>query len=351
MCPDIRPINILRKEGRSSVQSNEGKLRANREGATATGVSPTKKTPNFLLIGAAKSGTSALWYYLRQHPQVFMLPRKHTRFFAYDVEEPDFRGPPPGDPGTPYSVVHLEDYHALFKEATKETAIGEASWTYLYRPEAAGRIKRYAQEHATTGIKLIAILRNPADRAYSHYRTNLVRAGRETIDDFERALEEEERRIREQWWPEFHYVSVGLYAAQLKRYFELFDRKQIKIYLNEDFNSDPAGLLRDLFRFLEVDDTFTPEAFVQYNSAGTPKNKVLNSFLRKMKGAKPMVERFLTEGQRRHLVRLGSELHKRNLVRPELPSEVRRRVTDKYFREDILALQDLIRRDLSAWLK
>jgi hypothetical protein len=302
------------------------------------------KTPNFLIIGGAKSGTSALWHYLKQHPQVYVVPRKHTRFFAYDVEYPDFRGPAPSDPGTPYSVVNAQDYRALFDGVSSEKAIGETSWTYLYRPEAPGRIKEYAPD-----IKLIAILRQPADRAYSHYRQN-VKAGREQITDFIQALEQEELRVRDDWWPEFHYVRVGLYSAQIERYLQLFDREQLRIYLHEDFEANPSGFLRNVLQFLEVDDSFTPEAFTRYNSAATPKNETLHTFLQSMKAVRPAVERFVPEGQRRLIVRIGSSLHKRNLARPELSPKVRKRVTDKYLREDVLRTQDLLQRDLSSWL-
>jgi hypothetical protein len=302
------------------------------------------RTPNFLIIGGAKAGTSALWYYLRQHPQVYVVPRKHTRFFAYDVEYPHFRGPAPKDPGTPYSIVNMEDYRALFDGVTTETAIGEISWTYLYRPEAPERIKEFAP-----GIKLIAILRHPTDRAYSHYRQN-VKAGRERIPDFLRALGEEEARVRDCWWPEFHYVQVGLYSAQLERYLELFDRDQLRVYLHEDFDRDPSGFLRDVLQFLGVDRTFTPEAFTRYNSAATPRNRTLHALLQTMRASRPTVERFVPDGQLRRMVRIGSDLHKRNLAPPRLSPGVRKSVTDRYFREDILKTQDLLQRDLSSWL-
>jgi Sulfotransferase family len=302
------------------------------------------KSPNFLVIGGAKSGTSALWHYLKQHPQVYVVPRKHTRFFAYDVEYPDFRGPAPRDPGTPYSVVNAQDYHALFDGVTSEKAIGEVSWTYLYRPEAPGRIKEYAPH-----IKLIAVLRHPTDRAYSHYMQN-VKAGREQIPDFIQALEAEEVRVRDGWWPEFHYVQVGLYAAQLMRYIELFDCDQIRVYLHEDFEADPSRFLRDVLQFLDVEDSFTPEAFTRYNSAATPKNKALHVFLQSMKAIRPAVEQFIPKEQRQRVVRIGSSLHKRNLVRPELSQRLRKRVTEEYFRDDILRTQDLLGRDLTSWL-
>ena len=310
------------------------------------------KMPNFLIIGAAKSGTTAVWHYLKQHPEIYMSSTKHTRFFAFNVEDPSFQGPAPtmrGPAGknrsVPYAITDIEAYHALFDGATNEIAIGEASHSYLYQPQAAQRIRNYASE-----MKLIAILRNPAERAFSHYR-QLVRDGREPIPDFAQALAEEEARIRDGWWPDFHYIQIGLYYGQLKRYFELFERDQLKIYLYEDLNSDPSGLSQDIFRFLGVDDSFIPQAAARYNASGTPKSRFLHSVLQKLRRTMPIAERFLPEEQYRRLLRVGSSLHNQNLTKARLSPEVCRRTIDEYFREDILKLEALIQRDLSAWLK
>ncbi len=274
-----------------------------------------------------------------------MSPRKHTRFFAFDLEEPGFRGPPPKDPSVPYAIADVEAYHTLFDGVTNETAVGEASHSYLYQPMAPERIYRYAPD-----MKLIAILRNPVERAFSHY-SKMVRNAREPVAEFARALEEEEARINDHWWPDFHYVQIGLYGAQLKRYFDLFEREQIKVYLYEDLKSDPAGVLRDVFRFLGVDDGFVPEVTVRYNASGVPTNKALHLFLQRLRGVRPIIEQFVPERQHRCLLRIGSNLHNRNLTRVRLSPELRSRVTDQYFTEDILELQRLIRRDLSVWLE
>jgi hypothetical protein len=311
----------------------------------ATAIDTATKAPNFIIIGAAKSGTTSLYHYLAQHSQIYMSPRKHTRFFAYEVERPTFRGPGPVDPPTPYAIADIESYHALFDGVTHETAIGEASHSYLYQTQAARRIKEYAP-----GMKLIAILRHPTDRAFSHYR-QLIRNGREKIADFIEALEEEETRVRGNWWPDFHYVQIGLYHRQLQRYFELFSPDQIRVYLYEDFSLDPAGVLRDVFRFLEVEDSFTPEANIRYNASGDPQNRTVHAVLQRLRRIEPVAARVCSEEQLRLLRRIGSAIHNRNLTRRRLPPELRAKVTDAYFREDILRLQDLIRRDLSAWLR
>jgi hypothetical protein len=314
------------------------------EDSQGTVASPTITRPNFLIIGAAKSGTTALWHYLKQHPQIYMSPRKHTRHFSFEVEDPGFRGPGPRDPSVPFAIVDNEAYHELFGDATNEPAIGEASHSYLYRPEAPQRIREYA-----THMKLIAILRHPTERAFSHYR-QMVRDGRESITDFVLALEEEESRVRDYWWPDFHYVQAGLYYDQLGRYFDLFDRDQIRIYIYEDFSANPYRVLRDIFDFLDVDPTFTPRVAARYNASGLPKNKVVQAFLQNLRRARPIVKQVAPQALYQSLLRVGSELHNQNLTKAGLSAEVRRRVTDDYFREDIQKLQGLIDRDLSAWL-
>jgi hypothetical protein len=299
--------------------------------------------PNFLIIGAAKAGTTSVWRQLKQHPQIFMHPKKQLNFFALEGEDLDFRGPGPAD-STLHSITDIEAYRAQFDEVEGETAIGEASNLYLYNASAAERIRHYLPH-----TKLIAILRHPAERAYSRY-LHLVREGREQITDFGRALEEEERRVRDHWWPDFHYVRMGLYHAQLKPYFDLFPKSQIRVYLHEDLKLDLDGVLRDIFRLLEVDDTFVPDTTIKYNVSGIPKNKALHLFLQELRSIRPFAERFIPETQRQHLLRVASTIHNRNLTKPQLPSEIRAELIERY-REDTLKLQHLIQRDLSAWLE
>lgn len=308
---------------------------------TAT-AKPSVAMPNFLIIGAAKCGTTSLWRQLQQHPQIFMHPKKQLNFFALEGECVDFRGPGYRD-STLHSITTIDAYRAQFSGVTHETAVGESSNWYIYHPKAAERIRYHLPE-----VKLVAVLRHPAERAYSRF-LHMVREGREQITDFAQALDVEEKRIRENWWLDFHYLNVGLYHAQLERYFELFPRSQIKIYLHEDLKTDPLGVLRDLFGFLGVDDTFRPDTTVKYNVSGIPKNKTLHSFLQNLRRVRPIVERVLPEGQRRHVLRIASAVNNRNLAKPPLSPDLRQALVEGY-REDTLKLQDLIQRDLSAWL-
>ncbi len=151
--------------------------------------------PNFLVIGATKSGTTSLYTYLKQHPEVYM-PMKEPNFFALEGREPPFfRGPEGWKEPSQKRITDLEGYRTLFAGASGEKAMGEVSPLYLYAPQAAYRIRRYVPE-----AKLVAILRNPVERAYSAYM-HLVREDREPLG-FAEALKEEERRIQSNWGPE-----------------------------------------------------------------------------------------------------------------------------------------------------
>jgi hypothetical protein len=306
--------------------------------------------PTFLIIGAARSGTTSLWNYLKQHPQIYLSPLKHTRFFAH--EDLSFRGPGPKDVRKPWSremgtreiVTDVESYRALFSGVTNETAVGEASHSYLYSPKAPERIR-----HCLPNARLIAVLRNPIERAYSHY-CYLLQNGREPLTDFAQALREEEGRVLDGWWPDFYYTRLGFYYSQLKRYFDLFEPQQIRIYLYEDLDSRTTEVLQDIFRFLEVDDSFTPDVSVRYNAAGSAKSKALQRTLLELSLVRPFVEPFLSERRRKQVLHAASQLKKRNLNKPEISHEVRQYLLETY-REDISKLQPLIQRDLSAWLR
>ena len=171
--------------------------------------------PNFLIVGAAKAGTTALYTYLKQHPQVYTTPQKETSFFAFEGEKINFTGP--GDNQvSEYPITDLATYQQQFQGVNQEKAIGEACPVYLYHPQAARRIHHYVPD-----VRLIAILRNPIDRAYTNY-LHLVREGRETATDFIDALQAEPQRIKDNWLWFWYYTKLGYYAEQLQRYYQLF---------------------------------------------------------------------------------------------------------------------------------
>ena len=297
--------------------------------------------PNFLVIGAAKSGTTSLYHYLAQHPDVFMSPVKEPNFFALEGERPSFRAPGADERINRWSVTDPDEYRKLYQGANGESALGEASPVYLYSEKAVARIKHHVPE-----ARLIAVLRNPAERAYSGF-LHLLLNGRETVKDFGEALALEEERKRENWDWIWHYKSMGFYHEQLSRYREAFDAEKIKVYLYEDLEGDPAGVVRDAYGFLGVDASFVPSPPARYNATGIPRSKKLNDLLRKDNPIKSAAKLFVPKRFRRKLL---MNMQNRILVKRPFPQRERRQLAEEY-RENVLKLQDLIGRDLSGWLR
>jgi hypothetical protein len=239
------------------------------------------------------------------------------------------------------ATTTIEEYRALFEGVSYETAIGEASPWYLYSAQAPSKIRHYVPE-----AKLIVVLRNPVDRAYSAFM-QYVRDGREPLDDFARALEAEEERIKDNWEWIWHYKNMGFYYAQLRRYYETFERKQIRVYLYEDLNDAPIDVLQDVFRYLGVDDTFTPDTSPRYNVSGIPKSKALLTLVKRPNLIKASLKPLLPTRLRR---RISTTLQNINLSEPPPPRQEIRRELIEVYRQDTLKLQDFIQRDLSSWL-
>lgn len=211
------------------------------------------RLPTFVVIGAAKAGTTALHGYLEQHPAVAMSRRKETNHFALVGQLPDFRGPGDADAVNAHAVTDPEAYAAQFAHAGAATAVGESSPLYLYDPAVAARLRA-----AVSDVRVVAVLRHPAERAYSAF-LHTRRDGREPLADFAAALAAEEERIAQRWEHLWHYRAMGRYATQLQRWLDAFPREQVAVHLYEELAHDPVGLVQAVFRFLEVDDAFVPD--------------------------------------------------------------------------------------------
>ncbi|NEO98670.1 MAG: sulfotransferase domain-containing protein [Symploca sp. SIO2E9] len=287
--------------------------------------------PNFLIIGAMKSGTTTLYDSLNAHPQIYMSRLKEPHFFSYDGTEN-------------FPITNLEDYQALFRGVSNETAIGEASTTYLFNSKAPERIRHYIPK-----AKLIAILRDPAERAYSlylmRYRANQLKT---QISDYE---------ILNYFAQLVHKKSGGTlnerYCASLKRYLSIFDQEQIKICFYQDLKSDPNTLLQDIYKFLGVDENLLiHKPIKRSNTGGIPSNKSLHTSLENLKKSfNATIGPLLPESLFQPLESIYTSLRNRNLVKaPPLPREIRKQLIEIY-REDILHLQDFLQRDFSKWLE
>lgn len=304
--------------------------------------------PTFFIIGATKSGTSSLYFYLKQHPDVFMPVVKEPHFFAYEPDT-EVREVVAGQlRKNAFTVTQVERYRELFRNASVQRARGEASAMYIYLPGTAARIRSYLPE-----AKLIVILRNPVQRAYSAY-LHQIREGKESLPTFIAALGAEEKRMAEGWAPLYHYQNMGFYFRQLSRFYEQFSTEQIKVFLYEDLERSSGEVTRAIFNFIGVDDTFVPDMKTKYNVTGVPQNRSLHrvyGFLKKPNAFKNWGKQFLSLTVRdRVKKRLVAQLEAKNLRKPPLSEEAKARLLAVY-RPDILQLQDLLGRDLSHWLE
>ena len=293
--------------------------------------------PNFLIIGAFKSGTNSLYNYLEPHPQVFMSPAIEPSFFAFEGKKVD------GGRWADGVITNFEEYKKLFINAKGKIAIGEASPTYLVSDDAPARIKHYLP-----GVKLIVILRHPVDRAYSQWQMEF-RQGNEKIEDFARAIQI--KKVVTDGSVRQRFVYGSKYYSLLRRYYDLFDRSQICVLLFDHLTTDRSGLIQKMYRFLNVDPSFVPSNFyLKFNEGGgVPRNKATGFFLQKVLPYLSELKSALPQGIRERVVDRSRTLRKQMLAKPpELSAEMRSELS-LLFKDEILSLQDLIQEDLSIW--
>lgn len=298
-----------------------------------------RKGPDFLIVGAPKCATTSLFHYLGQHPQVY----------TPVVKEPHYFRSPPG-----FHAPTVEHYFALFADKQEGQVAGEASTSYLFEEEAPQRIK------ALLGpVKIIALLRNPADRAFSHWQYNVNR-GLEPLSFAEALAAEKERMaspcalpINRGGYPStFFYFHVGLYYHQVKRYLEMFGRERVYVGIFEYFVRDPALHCQEIFRFLGIDPNFTPLVKV-YNAPQTYRSKRLRSWLTTERPR--WLEQLylqLPQGVRNIIFASLKKVYWANMKRVpprRLEMSIRLELLRRY-EADIRELETLLQRDLSIWL-
>jgi len=295
------------------------------------------KKPNFIVIGAMKAATTSLYTYLKKHPEIFMTKVKEPMFFNNFQQENNYKilGKKRKKPTT------LEEYLTMFKDVKNEKAIGEASPAYIYNQKAPQLIK----EHLPN-VKIIAILRHPTDRAYSNY-LHAKRADRENSDTFQEAIEVEKKKIKDNWSPLYHYIEKGYYSVQLKRYYQLFPKENIRVYLFEDVVKNTTETLKDIFKFLEVDENVEIDTSKKANVSGTPRG-LMGWILKKMRYYNLMPKFAISD----YLPKFVVKLIFKSVYKPteKLNEDSRREITEKYYKDEIRILEKLVDRDLSSWL-
>lgn len=303
--------------------------------------------PDFLVIGAGKSGTTSIDKYLNQHPQIFVPKSKEPNFFGYEnMREEDFAGNEEELAHFRNSVTTLDAYLKIFADAQPHQLRGETSNTYMYHEQAPYRIKYYNPD-----VKLIAVLRQPAGRLYSRY-LHLARENRLPSENFSDCLDRNSI-----WWKRNDLIKEGFYYQNLHKYFELFPRENIRVYLYEELQNTPIKVMEDIYTFLGVDPTFQPDVSVRYNESGFVKNKLLNKIYGQggliSKSIRAIFPTTMVQKLRGNLSlkKKMFELRGKNLHRPSMDPKIRKTLTFDVYGEDIRQLSKLIGRDLNHWLK
>ncbi|SRR5579883_1493302 len=263
--------------------------------------------PNFFLVGAAKAGTTSIYAYLSEHPQVFFPAIKEPHFFTQVRPSRELQF-------LIEAISKRSAYLRLYASAAGHQIIGDASPSYLWHPEVPERIRAEVPQ-----AKIAIILRDPVERAYSHYLMD-YREGAQSRPFYE-ALVHDMTRPDKGWGISYLYYELGLYAEQVERYLDTFKPERVKVMMFEDFRRDPRAVLYDLAKFLELDPR--PLAKIdtsrKYNSYAAPRNQVL----RRLAGAK--LSRLL--GQTLVPRRLGALVFERFFLKqaPKPPMDPRAR--------------------------
>lgn len=300
---------------------------------------PPSAGPNCIIVGAAKCGTTSLHAYLQQHPQVFMTEPKEPYFFGRDLRC-----------AAHCSVLDPAEYARLYAPAQGQPVRGEASVWYLPSTQAAEEIHHYNPE-----TRIIISLRQPVEMMYAlHYE--FLTTGDENLRDFPAAVAAAERRRAGQDLPAqarfpdcMVYADMARYAAQVKRFYDLFGPQRVHVVLFDDLKRDTLGVYRDLLRFLEIDADFTPSLEQHRKSKpmtaadlGVKRLAMRHHGLRQLlrKTPRPLVNAYY---------KLAPHLLPR--VRPDrlLPEWQQRYLP--LFTDDIAELSELLGRDLSMWTK
>ncbi len=285
---------------------------------------------DFFIVGAPKAGTTSLYYYLNEHPEIEMSTQKETDFFSDSAIQKH---------GLYYGrkrIDTLEKYHDLFS-TTQEKKYGEASVSYLFYEDVPEKIKAYNSKG-----KIIIMLRNLVDRTFSHYlmdyRLGLISCTLEEVIE-SKSYNKKSKLFYQQ------YIELSLYFNQVKRYLEIFGSENVHIIFYQDFKNDIEVVMKRVYHFLEVDSKFKPKVEKKHNTFIIPKNnfiKIVYSFV----GLRRFLKFFIPE----NLVKKMQNTFFKKDKKPELSLKLRKKMNE-LFLHDINLLEDLLSKDLSIWKK
>ena len=288
--------------------------------------------PNFFIVGTPKAGTTSLYYYLEEHPEIYMSPIKETNYFSFSEIEGQ---------GLYYTaeeyVRTAADYDAQFAGVTNEKAIGEASVSYLFYPEIPNKIKEFNPD-----ARIIIVLRNPVDRGFSHYlmdkRLGFVNLSFDDIVD-------KKFKKKSDWLYYQQYITIGFYYEQVKRFQDTFGSEKVKVLFYEDIISNINGVVKDIYKFLEVEPTYIADTNQRHNVFLAPKTPLIEK-LYALKTFRKVIKRIFGEAVQSWMKSVFFTKEKKPQLSPALKAEL-----TNLFKADIVKTSELLNRDLSRWLQ
>ena len=299
--------------------------------------------PDFLIVGAAKSGTTSLHYNLGDRDDVCFPKVKEPHFFAFYNDQPEFKSPEK----LPTVVSNIDAYVKLFKRKKENAIVGDASPSSLYYHHKAIKNIKALYGEDSKNIKIVIILRNPVDRAWSQYwhfrkNSNEDKSFLEAID--KKTIQS---RLEQNWNIFYDYIGFGMYSDQIKAYQEHFNA--VKVFLFEDLKNDPKTLMDDFCEFIEIE----PQEIIsqrQYNPSGLPKKDLYGRLWKLNTGVKVLkpLKRILPYKFRKAL---SNRILEKALERQVMPDEIRRQL-ESIYKQEIEQLYDILKREeIKTWIQ
>ena len=282
--------------------------------------------PNFFIVGAAKAGTTSLYAYLKNTPDVYMSEHKEPHYFIDNMKA---------------GYYDESKYLQLFKNVKNEKAIGEASAGYLIDPSSAKCIHDKIPD-----AKIIILLRDPVERAVSDYLM-FTKSTKKDLSSHEIFLEtfgtEYGLKYDKKW-----LLGRGLYSSQVKKYLEIFGEENVGIWFFEDMKKDTMQMVKGVLKFLKIDSLPPDNVSKIYNPYWVFRGKIAESLFSNTTIRK-IVPIFLPTLTLRHLV--FNKLFIKEVQKPKLPESERRKL-ENYYYDDVIALEKVLKKKIPwEWVK
>ena len=295
--------------------------------------------PTFALIGAARAGTTAITEALRGHPAAFVTDPKEPHYFAFAGAPPHFTGPGDDTGINQRAITATDDYLALYNGSEGRTARGEGSVTSLYYHEHAIS----AMLALNPDLRLLVVLRDPVERAFSSYQYLRVR-GRETVTDFRTAISLEESRRAAGWQHLWHYTAMSRYAEALDAFLAAFGRERICVLAYDDVAGDPTSALRRAYLHLGLDPRRATASAPRVNTSGQTRSRLAQSALERLAGK----EGLRRAGRRLVPYRVRERIRRLNQSTVSLTADERAELAPLFF-EDLDRVEQLLDVRLPSW--